>query len=127
MLSKSTHSIIQVRAVDGGKDERYEDLVEDRMYRVAVGSYLAPDGLQHYQRGLFDDLEGLTHTPGSMLDAAAMEAWVKRISPINITVEGRLSITYSPSRSIKSSSGERGHNSPAVLAVALLLAILQQC
>jgi 5'-nucleotidase len=84
---------IQVRV--GNSEEDWEDLVPDKTYRVAVGSYLAPDGQQRYVRGIFDDLDGLEHYPGSTLDSDAMASWVKKQSPLNISVEGRISITYS--------------------------------
>lgn len=73
---------------------QYEDLVAAKRYRVAVGSFLAPGGLQRYRRGIFDDLEGVTHTPGTVVDSDALASWVAAISPVNISVEGRLSITY---------------------------------
>jgi len=82
-----------------GLDGKFGDLADERMYRVAVGSFLAPAGQQRSLRGIFDDLEGLTHTVGSVVDAVALENWVQKMSPLSPRVEGRLTVTFDTSDS----------------------------
>jgi 5'-nucleotidase len=87
-------SRVQQILVKSVADGEYEELVEEQMYRVAIGSFLAPAGRQRSRRGIFDDLEGTTYTPGRVVDAAALQDWVAKMSPLSPQVEGRLTVTY---------------------------------
>merc|ERR1719193_2100177 len=71
-----------------------EDLVPDKIYSVAIGSFLAPEGRQKYERGIFDDIEIEEYLPGTITDYEVFKEWLIKNTPIDIVTEGRLTYDF---------------------------------
>jgi len=72
----------------------YEDMDMEKVYTLAVGSFLAPKGNQHYLRGIFDDVIVEEHIAGNVTDYEIFKQWLIKNTPINAQIEGRLTFEY---------------------------------
>ena len=73
-----------------------EPLAEDKIYNVAVGSFLAPSGRQAYLRGIFDAVEVIEHVTGEVTDYTAMKEWIMKNTPIDPQFEHRINAYFHP-------------------------------
>jgi len=82
----------EVKNQEGG----LELIDPDMIYKVAIGSFLAPAGRQSYLRGIFDAVEILEHVTGDVTDYTAMKEWIIRNSPIDPQFEHRINTYFHP-------------------------------
>jgi len=82
--------------VENSADGSFEELDGERVYSLAVGSFMAPSGSQHYERGIFDDIEIEDYTPGNMTDFEAFRDWIIENTPIHPRLEDRFKIYWHP-------------------------------
>ena len=85
---------LQVMDIDG----TFSDVIEDKIYNVALPSFLAGGGtkFQKEMRGVFDD-SVLSHTVGEMMIYEALRVYIENNPPLAQEIDGRLWIISSES------------------------------